>query len=78
MASLRRLRASVLTDQAIVPCCLPSPPQTVSVLINHTTGALEYDAHPLYGMLQARASYASYAALKQRRPFILTRQVAPI
>lgn len=46
---------------------------TVSVLINHTSGALEYDAHALYGMLQARASYAAYAALKQRRPFLLTR-----
>ncbi|KAL4422366.1 hypothetical protein ABPG75_008563 [Micractinium tetrahymenae] len=51
----------------------PLTTNTISVLINHTGGALEYDAHVLYGMLQARASYAAYVALKQRRPFLLTR-----
>ncbi|EFN51090.1 hypothetical protein CHLNCDRAFT_141480 [Chlorella variabilis] len=46
---------------------------TSSVLARHAGDVLEYDAHNLYGLAEARVTAAAIRLIKGTRPFILTR-----
>lgn len=55
-----------------VSSALPAS-QTSSVLARHAGDVLEYDAHNLYGLAEARVTAAAIRLIKGTRPFILTR-----
>ena len=57
---------------------LPLGTQTLAVTASHYDGTLEYNAHNLYGLYFAKASYEGLQKLRNKRPFILTRWVLPL
>ncbi|PSC70424.1 alpha-xylosidase 1 [Micractinium conductrix] len=45
----------------------------VSMLASHVDGSVEYNAHQLYALSEARATAAAVESLAGKRPFVLTR-----
>ncbi len=55
----------------------PLGTKTMPVTASNLDGTLQYDTHNVYGLAEAKATQAALMAIKQTRPFILTR-CAPI
>ena len=49
---------------------------TIGMTAHHEDGALEYDAHNLYGLSEAAATAHAVAEVTGKRPFILSRWAA--
>ena len=48
---------------------------TIGTTAEHADGTVEYNAHNLYGLSEAVATYAALQKVISKRPFILTRWV---
>ena len=46
---------------------------TIGMTARHADGALEYDAHNLYGLAESAATASAVASITGKRPFILSR-----
>ncbi|KAK9841177.1 hypothetical protein WJX74_001449 [Apatococcus lobatus] len=51
----------------------PLDTKTMPVTASNLDGTLQYDTHNVYGLQEAKATYEALVAIKQTRPFILTR-----
>lgn len=51
----------------------PINQRTLGVTAVHADGSLEYNAHNLYGLTEAAATYAALKDITGKRPFMLTR-----
>lgn len=47
--------------------------KTIAMTVKHYTGALEYDAHNLYGLSESIVTNKALRAVQNKRPFILSR-----
>ncbi|EDV27381.1 uncharacterized protein TRIADDRAFT_21692, partial [Trichoplax adhaerens] len=56
---------------------LPLNTKTLDMDALHYHGILEYDAHNLYGLLEARATHKSLISISSKRPFVLSRSTWP-
>ena len=52
---------------------LPLDTKTMPVTASNLDGTLQYDTHNIYGLAEAKATHEALVAIKQTRPFILTR-----
>jgi len=50
---------------------------TIGMTARHADGALEYDAHNLYGLAESAATASAVASVTSKRPFILSRCAHP-
>ena len=51
----------------------PLDTKTMPVTASNLDGTLQYDTHNVYGLQEAKATHEALVAIKQTRPFILTR-----
>ena len=65
-------RTHLFSDLPYVPGNRPLETKTISLDAVHYGGILEYNAHQLYSILQAKSTY-SYLKTKSKLPFILSR-----